>query len=323
MKNLALLYGGYSSEFEISKLSAKNILPNLPEEYNSFLVEVTREGWKAEIEGEHFPIDWNDLSFQTKEGQKFIDVALVFIHGEPGENGKIQSFLDMKEIPTINSSTLASELSFDKWYCNTFLKQCGIPVAKSIRLIKGQEYDANEVVMQLGLPLFVKPTDSGSSFGVSKVKSSDELPKAIDFAFAEGKTVIMESFLDGRELCCGVYRSKSGVKALPITEIIANGEFFDYEAKYKGQSQEITPADLPEDIKLKIQAETVKIYELLQLKSIARVDFMLVKGEPMVIEVNAVPGFSEASLVPQMLQEEGIDLKSFWKEVIEVCLTQS
>lgn len=323
MKNLALFYGGYSSEFEISKLSAHNIYRALPKRFNTYLTEVRQEGWFV-IDGEdRQPVDLNDLTFPTKNGRKNIDVGLVYIHGDPGENGKIQAFMEMKGLPCINSSTLAAELSFDKWYCNSFLKNFGVLVAESIRLRKGEPVNAEEIIETLGLPLFVKPTDSGSSFGVSKVKQAADLQKAIDFAFEEGDMVIMESFLNGREVTCGVYRNVNGVVPLPLTEIISEGEFFDYEAKYEGHSQEITPADLSENIVREIQATTVKIYDLLNLRSVARVDFMLVGNTPYVIEVNAIPGFSKASLVPQQIEAHGISVEQFWTEILDAEFPQS
>jgi D-alanine-D-alanine ligase len=240
------------------------------------------------------------------------------VHGNPGENGKLQAFLEMKGIPCINSSALASELSFDKWYCNQFLKGFGVFVAKSLFLTSKTDFTIDQIVAELGLPLFVKPSDSGSSYGISKVKTKEELAPAIEFAFNEGNTIVIESFLDGTEVTCGVYRKPSGVYALPLTEIASENDFFDYEAKYLGKSQEITPARVSEEIKIEVQTIAKRIYQLLQLKSISRIDFMIVNNVPHVIEVNTTPGFSPASIVPQMIACDGNTIKEFWTEIFSV-----
>ena len=223
----------------------------------------------------------------------------------------------MHEIPYLNAGPLASSLSFDKWYCNQFLRAFDIPVAKSIFLTSIHEKTADEIINTLGLPIFVKPSDSGSSYGISKVKHLSELDQALKSAFQEGKTVVLESFLDGTEVTCGVYQTKDGIQALPLTEIASENEFFDYEAKYNGKSQEITPARISKEIAVKVQERAKKIYQLLQLRSISRIDFMIVGDEPHVIEVNTTPGFSPASIVPQMLSVAKISIETFWKSIVE------
>jgi D-alanine-D-alanine ligase len=317
MKNLALFYGGYSSEFDISRLSAENIRTALPDHYNVLMIEVTKNAWKVKIEEVYYAFDMNSLSATIEGESTKIDVGLVFIHGDPGENGKIQAFLEMKGIPCVNTGALASELSFDKWYCNQFLRAFDVPVAKSVRIVRGEKVDSEEIISKLGLPVFVKPTDAGSSFGITKVKKTEDLESAVKHAFTEGGTVIIESFLDGNEVTCAVYGRKEGLLALPMTEIVSEGEFFDYDAKYLGKSQEITPARISEDLTLEIQGMTKRIYKLLGLSSISRVDYMLVKNRPFVIEVNTTPGFTSESLVPQMLACAGISQKQFWAEIME------
>jgi D-alanine-D-alanine ligase len=224
----------------------------------------------------------------------------------------------MLQIPYINSGVLASALSFDKWYCNQFLKGFGFEVALSKLFYLGAKIDAPSLVADLGLPLFVKPADSGSSFGISKVKTINEVQSAFDIAFKEGKTAVAEAFLDGIEVTCGVFRSTKGLIALPLTEIVSETEFFDYAAKYDGKSKEITPARIAETIREEVQAQAKKIYDLLGLRGIARIDFMLVNDKPHVIEVNTTPGFSPASIVPQMLGVAAISIQDFWKEMIKV-----
>jgi D-alanine-D-alanine ligase len=318
MKTIGIFCGGFSSEYEISLKSADTIKKHIPDSYLSYKIIVSKGKWEVEMEQESVPFDLNDCSFFIGDTKKIIDAAIVYIHGDPGENGKIQAMLELHGIQYINSGPLASALSFDKWYCNQFLRAFNIPVAKSLFLSKVDQYNPSEIVESLGLPIFIKPSDSGSSYGISKVKIIEDIPKALQFAFNEGKTVIVESFLDGIEVTCGVYRSSNGLVALPLTEIVSENEFFDFEAKYQGKSNEITPARISEDLKLEVQAMAKKIYELLQLKSIARIDFMLVNNQPYVIEVNTTPGFSAASIVPQMLSAAGISLGDFWGDIISI-----
>ena len=321
MKTIGIFCGGFSSEYEISLKSADTIKKHLPDSYLSYKIIVSKGKWEVEMEQENVPFDLNDCSFFIGDTKKIIDAAIVYIHGDPGENGKIQAMLELHGIQYINSGPLASALSFDKWYCNQFLRAFNIPVAKSLFLSKVDQYHPSEIVESLGLPIFIKPSDSGSSYGISKVKIIEDIPKALQFAFNEGRTVIIESFLDGIEVTCGVYRSSNGLVALPLTEIVSENEFFDFEAKYQGKSSEITPARISEDLKLEVQTMAKKIYELLQLKSIARIDFMLVNNQPYVIEVNTTPGFSAASIVPQMLSSAGISLGDFWGDIISIELT--
>lgn len=318
MKTIGIFCGGFSSEYDISIKSATTILTNFPEGYDAFLIVVARDKWTANYQGSEYQIDLNTLSFQADAKTILLDYGLVYIHGNPGENGKLQAFLEMKGIPCINSGALASELSFDKWYCNQFLKGFNIPVAKSLFLSSKNDFTIDKIIEELGLPLFVKPSDSGSSYGISKVKTKEELLPAIEFAFKEGNTIVIESFLDGIEVTCGVYRKKEGVYALPLTEIASENEFFDYEAKYLGKSQEITPARVSDEIKEKVQDTAKYIYQLLNLRSIARIDFMVVNDIPYVIEVNTTPGFSPASIVPQMIVCDGNSIKEFWSEIMEV-----
>lgn len=317
MKTIGIFCGGFSSEYEISIKSATTILTNFPDGYNAFLIVVAKDKWTARYNEKEYQIDLNTLNFKTEEKTIHLDYGLVYVHGNPGENGKLQAFLEMKEIPCINSGALASELSFDKWYCNQFLKGFDIPVAKSLFLTSKNDFSIDTIVEELKLPVFVKPSDSGSSYGISKVKTKEELAPAIDFAFKEGKSVVIESFLDGTEVTCGVYRKKEGIYALPLTEIATENEFFDYEAKYLGKSQEITPARISEEIKHQVQTIAKRIYQLLQLHSITRIDFMVVNNVPHVIEVNTTPGFSPASIVPQMIVCDGNTIKNFWKEILD------
>lgn len=322
MQQVAIICGGFSSEFDISVLSGTNIQKNFPEEFIARLVFLRRSGWSVKVGEEEVALNPSDFSFVLDGKTERFDFAIVYIHGDPGENGKVQAYLEMINLPYVNSGPLASQLSFDKWYCNQFLKGFDIPVADSIYLINPkEEVNPAEIVRQLGLPVFVKPCDSGSSYGIAKVESAEELPTAIHNAFQEGKTVVIERFLKGTEVTCGVYRTKEGIRALPLTEIVSKKAFFDYEAKYKGLSDEITPARIPADQTEKVQSLARKIYALLQLRSIARIDFMVVDGNPFVIEVNTTPGFSNESIVPKMITAEGKTTRQFWKEILDVELS--
>lgn len=317
MKNVGIICGGFSSEYDISVKSAITIRDNFPDEFNSYLVFLSREGWKIEVNGESFVLDPISFIAEIKGEELKVDVAIVYVHGDPGENGKIQAYLDMQQIPYINSGPLASELSFDKWFCNQFLKGFGYHVADSIYLSSRKEkIDNTEIVDRLGLPVFVKPCDSGSSYGIARVDEVEGLSKAIDAAFDEGQTVILEAFLKGTEVTCGVYRTKSGIVTLPLTEIVTENAFFDFEAKYNGLSDEITPARISDELTVNIQEISKEIYQLMQLRSIARIDYMIVEGVPYIIEVNTTPGFSAESIVPKMIDASGITVKEFWTDIV-------
>lgn len=318
MKNVGIICGGFSSEYDISVKSATTIRDNFPSEYNAYLIFLSREGWEIEVDGERHVLDPVTFSAELQGNTLAIDVAIVYVHGDPGENGKIQAYLEMQQIPYVNSGPLASELSFDKWFCNQFLKGFGIHVADSVYFTsKSEVVESAEIVARLGLPLFVKPCDSGSSYGIARVDQEEELSGAIDAAFEEGKTVVIEAFLDGTEVTCGVYRSTSGLVALPLTEIVSENAFFDFEAKYKGLSDEITPARISDEMTEKVQAISKKIYETIQLRSIARIDFMIVNDVPHVIEVNTTPGFSAESIVPKMIAASGNSITLFWSKIME------
>jgi len=324
MKNLGIICGGFSSEHEISLKSANTILKHLPDAYTGYKIVLSAQGWLVNHRSTHGFFDLNTGVIRFEDGTSVhLAGAIIYIHGNPGENGKIQALLDMLNIPYANANVLSSALSFDKWYCNQFLKSFGIPVANSVLLKVDEDINEEELIQTLGLPIFVKPTDSGSSYGISKVKKAEDLRSAIDTAFKEGRTIVLESFLNGIEVTCGVYRNNTEITALPLTEIVSENEFFDYEAKYQGKSNEITPARISAELTSNIQKEAKRIYQLLNLKSIARIDFMLVGETPYVIEVNTTPGFSAESIVPKMLAEAGISITSFWETIIETELILS
>ena len=310
MKRVAVIEGGYSSEKEVSVKSAQTVFDNLDRtKFEPIKVLIDENEWTAYDDLGRYPINKNDFSF-TKNGSKCnFDYAFIVIHGTPGEDGKLQGYLDMIGIPYNTSSAAITALTFQKFHCNQFLKNFGINVAEAVLIKGGDQPNLDEIIEKVALPCFVKPTDGGSSFGVTKVKAKKDLLPAINAAFDHGSEVIIEEFIEGRELTNGVYRDNEGIKALPITEIISENEFFDYEAKYNGQSNEVTPAEISDALTAKIKALTIHIYSTLGMKGIARVDYIIDNNNnPFVIEINSVPGMSKESIVPQMLEVEGIDL---------------
>lgn len=317
MKRIGVICGGFSSEHEISLKSGATIIANFPDGYSPVKIILSKDSCVAEWNNMHYEVDLIKKGFQADNEWISFDYYLIYTHGNPGENGRLQAMFDMYGIFYINSGALASELSFDKWFCNQFLKGFDIQVAKSELLLKGDTVTDAKIVADLGLPLFVKPCDSGSSYGISRVNKQEELQHAVANAFREGDSVVIESFLNGTEVTCGVYRNNSGIQALPLAEIVSENEFFDYEAKYLGKSQEIVPARISEEDTLKVQEIAKRIYGILRLRSLARIDFMLVDGVPHLIEVNTTPGFTEESLVPRMLKAQNKPIKEFWGEIFD------
>lgn len=314
MKKVAVIEGGYSKEKAISIKSAKTVFDNLDRaKFSPIRVLIDKNNWAAYDEEGRYTIDKNDFSFIKKEIKHNFDYAFIVIHGTPGEDGKLQGYLDMVGVPYNTSSAAIMALTFQKFHCNQVLKNFGINVPKAA-LIKPEDIiDEEKTLKKVGLPCFVKPTDGGSSFGVTKVKKESEFLPAIKEAFSHGSEVIVEENIVGREVTCGIYRDSRGIKALSITEIISENEYFDYDAKYNGKSKEITPAELSEEITNKIKALTKKIYGILGMRGIVRMDYILTKGEaPFLIEINSVPGMSKESIVPQMAKVDNIEMSTLF-----------
>ena len=311
MKKVAVIEGGYSKEKAISIKSAKTVFDNLDRtKFDPIRVLIDENEWTAYDDEGKYSIDKNDFSF-IKNGTKHnFEYAFIVIHGTPGEDGKLQGYLDMVGVPYNTSSSAIMALTFQKYHCNQFLKNFGINVPEAV-LIKSEDViDERQIINKVKLPCFVKPTDGGSSFGVTKVKKESELLPAIKEAFNHGSEVIVEENIEGSEVTCGVYRDSEGIKALPITEIISENEYFDYDAKYNGKSKEVTPAELTDLMTTQIQSLTKKIYSRLGMNGIVRMDYIL-KGEGalFLIEINSVPGMSKESIVPQMLNHFNTKLK--------------
>jgi D-alanine-D-alanine ligase len=319
MRTIAIVAGGDSSEYEISVKSAVEVGKLLSPTYLVYIIMIRGTNWYWEDrKGRYHSIDKNDFSLKVDDGRIRFDAVFIAIHGTPGENGLLQGYFDMMQIPYSSCSSFCSALTFNKQACKLFLKEYGIPMAKNILIRKSNIPDPSSIIMQTGLPCFVKPNDSGSSFGVTKVKTGDELPAAIETALRESDEVMIEAFMDGREVACGVVRVKGKAIVLPVTEIISKNEFFDYEAKYTpGKSDEVTPADMPEEITNEVQDLSSTIYDLLGCKGIVRVDFIIVGGKPYFLEINTVPGMTEESLIPKQAKAAGIALSELYSMVIE------
>ncbi|MCB0401097.1 MAG: D-alanine--D-alanine ligase [Flavobacteriales bacterium] len=315
MLNIAVIEGGYSHEKVISLKSSETVFQNLDRDnYHPVKVRIDDAGWYAFYNDEQVEVDRSNFSIP---GLRF-DFAFIMIHGTPGEDGKLQAYFDMIGMPYSTCSHLASTLTFNKFVCNQYLRNFGVKVADAVLVRKNQQIDVAGIISRVGLPCFVKPADGGSSFGVTKVKAEQELEAAVRLALEHGTQAVIERFMQGREVTNGVFKGREGVKVLPITEIVTRNEFFDFDAKYKGESEEITPADLTPELEQQVKKQTKRIYELLDLDGICRADYIVQGDEPYLIEINTVPGMSAESLIPQMAAYEGIPLKALLSEIIEV-----
>jgi D-alanine-D-alanine ligase len=319
MKTIAIVAGGDSSEFEISVKSAREVEKVLTTGYIVYLVMIRGTSWYWEDDkGRYHNIDKNDFSLVTDEHRIRFDGVFIAIHGTPGENGLLQGYFDMMKIPYTSCGAFCSALTFNKQACKLFLKEYNIPMADAILIRKGESIDPVGIVKRIGLPCFVKPNDSGSSFGVTKVKQKGDLLPAIETAFKESNEVMTEAFMKGREVACGVARSGKKTIVFPVTEIISKNEFFDYEAKYTpGKSEEVTPADMPSDVTEEIQRLSILIFDLLGCKGIVRVDFIVVDEKPFFLEINTIPGMTKESLIPKQADAAGIAHEVLYSMVVE------
>ena len=319
MKNIAIIAGGNSSEYEVSMKSGKNIYDEVDEtRYNKYLVVLKERDWHVEIGEEKYPVDKNDFSF-TRNGEKILfDFAYITIHGVPGENGLLQGYLDMMGVPYGCCNVLASALTFDKHTCNTYLKSYGVNVADSVMLIRGMAYDVNEIINEVGLPCFVKPNAEGSSFGVTKVKEAAQLEDALKKAFALCREVLIETFIDGTELTCGVVKAGDMDITMPIAEVVPKNEFFDFEAKYDPtKSDEIIPARISPELTNRIKTLSSMIYDILRCEGIIRVDYIVREDEIFMLEVNTTPGMTSNSFVPKMVRAMGGTLREVVTKIID------
>lgn len=314
-KNIAIVYGGFSGERVISEKSAQLVQRHLnKDKFNAYLVDIAREGWFVDLDAGRIPVDKTDFSFQLKGKRQPFHGVFNAIHGTPGEDGKLQGYFDVMGIPYNNCGVIASAISFSKSACNIYLGALGINVARSHLIKHGAKYNAKKILADLGLPCFVKPTDGGSSIGITKVKEATQFDAAVRSAQAEHTDALVESFLDGVEVSCGCISLNGRPKALAVTEIVPANEFFDFESKYtNAQTQEITPARISESDYDEVMRTTEKIYGLLDGKGMIRIDFMVCKDGIYLIEPNTTPGLSEASILPQQAVYCGYDLDGFFE----------
>jgi D-alanine-D-alanine ligase len=319
LKNIAVVAGGDSSEFVVSVKSGANVLKAINTDlFNPWLVRIKGEEWVVLNDEECVAeIDKSDFSFILNGRRYKFDYAYIIIHGTPGEDGTLQGYFEMLKIPYSSCDVQSSALTFNKFFCNNYLRSFGIPMAQSVRLCTGEKYNGAQIIEQLGLPLFVKPSAGGSSFGISKVKQSTELSEAINKALDESPQVIIEQFIAGAEFTCGVVRIGERKLVFPVTEVIPKNEFFDYEAKYTpGMADEITPARISDELTLKIQQQTAQIYDLCNCKGIVRIDYILSDNTFNFLEVNTVPGMTATSFIPQQIQAMGLNLSDLLTDII-------
>ncbi|WP_310559725.1 D-alanine--D-alanine ligase [Flavobacterium sp.] len=322
MKNIAIIMGGYSSEYKISLISGNVVYQFLDKtKYNGFRIHIFKEKWVYVDENEaEFPIEKNDFSTTVNGTKITFDCVFNAIHGTPGEDGLMQAYFELIGMPQSSCDYYQSALTFNKRDMLSVLKPYGIKTATSYYLNKGEHIDTAAIVKTVGLPCFVKPNKSGSSFGISKVKTANELPIAIEIAYKEDNEIIIESFLDGTEVSVGVINYQGKVIVLPITEIVSENDFFDYEAKYHGKSQEITPARISDEMTQKVSDVAKRAYEVLKMKGFSRSEFIFVDGEPYMLEMNTIPGLTTESLIPQQAKVAGISLEDLFSNAIELAL---
>ncbi len=319
-KNIAIVAGGDSSELEVSLKSAIGLYSFInKEQYNLYIVTIVAKQWMVECsEIEKIAIDKNDFSFIRNGIKTNFDFAYITIHGTPGENGILQGYFDLIGMPYSCCGVLAAAVTFNKFTCNQYLKGFGVKISESVLLRNGQTISSEEVSLKIGFPCFVKPNVGGSSFGVTKVKQHEELQPAIQKAFSEGSEVLIEAFMEGTELTCGMYKTKEKTVVFPVTEVVPKNEFFDFDAKYKGESDEITPARISEKLTAEVQNLTKNIYGILGCKGIVRVDYIITKGEVInLLEVNTTPGMTTTSFIPQQVVAAGLDIKDVMTDIIE------
>ena len=322
MKNIAIIMGGYSSEYKISLTSGGIVCQFLDKtKFIGFPIQIFKEKWcYIDSDNMEYPIDKNDFSIIVGGKKIVFDCVFNAIHGTPGEDGLMQAYFQLIHLPQTSCDYYQAGLTFNKRDLLSVLKPYGILCATSYYLNKGDAIDINAIIEKVGLPCFVKPNKSGSSFGISKVKTDLELPLAIETAYKEDNEIIIESFLEGTEVSVGVINWKGVTTVLPITEIVSENDFFDYEAKYLGKSQEITPARISNELTAKVGAIAIRIYDILKMKGFSRSEFIIVNNEPFMLEMNTIPGLTAESLIPQQARVAGISLEDLFTNAIEQAL---
>ena len=320
--NIAIIMGGYSSEYKISLQSGQLVYDTLDKsKYNAYRIHIFKEKWVfINAIDEEFPINKNDFSILINNKKIVFDCVFNAIHGSPGEDGLMQAYFELLHIPHTSCDMYQAALTYNKRDCLSVLKAYDVKTAESYYVNLGDTIDEDQIVNKVGLPCFVKANRAGSSFGISKVYKKEDLQQALNLAFKEDNEVIIESFLDGIEVSVGVFEYKGETIVLPLTEIVSDNDFFDYEAKYLGKSQEITPARISDDLAEKVRILAKKVYSVLKLKGFSRSEFIFKDGEPHLLEVNTVPGLTSASILPQQAAKYGISLNDLFENAIESAL---
>ena len=324
-RNIAIVCGGDSSEHDVSMRSAQGLYSFFDKErYNVYIVDVRGQNWHVNFDnGEVATIDRNDFSFVGQDGKAVVfDYAYITIHGTPGENGLMQGYFDLIHLPYSTSGVLVEAMTFNKYVLNNYLRSFGVNVADSMLLRRGEAYDEQAVEERLGMPVFVKPVADGSSFGVSKVKCADQLAPALRMAFMESDEVMIERYIQGMEISIGCYKTQTKTVVLPATEVVTSREVFDYDAKYNGQVQEITPARLDPETARRVAEETSRIYDILHCNGMIRIDYIISKdaeGRDQVnmLEINTTPGMTVTSFIPQQVRAAGLDIKDVLTDIGE------
>ncbi|MBQ6203789.1 MAG: D-alanine--D-alanine ligase [Prevotella sp.] len=321
-RNIAIVCGGDSSEHDVSLRSAQGLYSFFDKErYNVYIVDVKGMDWRVNLnDGTTAPIDRNDFSFMENGKLVMFDYAYITIHGTPGENGIMQGYFELIHLPYSTSGVLVEAMTFDKFVLNNYMRGFGVSVAESMLIRKGYEelVSDDEIEERIGMPCFVKPAADGSSFGVTKVKNKDQLAPAIRKALMESDDVMVESFLEGTEITVGCYKTKEKSVVFPITEVVTHNEFFDYDAKYNGQVDEITPARIPEETAERARKLTSHIYDILHCNGIIRIDYIISKDQKIsMLEINTTPGMTATSFIPQQVRAAGLDIKDVLSEIVE------
>ena len=320
-RTIAIAAGGDTSEYEVSLRSAQGIYSFLDKEkYTAYIVQMRGTDWHVQLEdGTLAAIDRNDFSFRLPDGSKInFDFVYITIHGTPGEDGLLQGYLDMLHLPYSCCGVLPASLTYNKFACNQYLHAFGVRIADSLLLRRGQAITDNEVVEKIGLPCFIKPNLGGSSFGVTKVKTPGEIQPAITKAKEESPETVIEAFMDGTEITCGCYKTRQRSVVLPITEVVSHHEYFDYDAKYCGDSDEITPARIPDELADRVKQLTSAIYDILGATGIIRVDYIITESNKInLLEVNTTPGMTATSFIPQQVRAAGMTMQEVMTDIIE------
>ncbi|MCR4613510.1 MAG: D-alanine--D-alanine ligase [Bacteroidaceae bacterium] len=327
-KTIAIVCGGDTSEHDVSMRSAAGIESFMDQErYISYIIEIHAGKWEALLPNEkRTPVDRNDFSFMVEGKRVRPDFAYITIHGVPGENGILQGYFDLIGMPYSTCNVLVESMTYDKFVLNNYMRSLGVSVADSmlIRQERSEEVSDKDIISRIGLPCFVKPASGGSSFGITKVKTPDQLRPAINLALHEGEDVMVEAFMKGTEITCGCYKTRLDSHVFPITEVVSANEFFDYDAKYNGQVQEITPARISERVAERVQKLTSMIYDILGCHGIIRIDYIITENDHInLLEINTTPGMTPTSFIPQQVHAAGLQMKEVLTDIIEDTLNKS